>query len=70
MTVSLVKAISMWCESGITQGTRLRRVQSLSDVRDQIGRVLDADGQPDRGIGNARFFGGCRLERRMGHARG
>ena len=27
----------------------LLRVQSLLDVRDQVGRVLDADRKPDRG---------------------
>jgi hypothetical protein len=33
-----------------TQGVQLCLVQSLRDVRDQIGGVFDADRQPDRGL--------------------
>ena len=34
---------------------KLCLVQSLCEVRDQIGRVLDAGRQPDRGVENAFF---------------
>jgi hypothetical protein len=35
---------------------KLCLVQSLCGVRDQIGRVPDADRQPDRGVENALFL--------------
>ena len=40
----------------LTQGVQLCLVQSLRDVRDQIGRVFDADRQPDHGVENTYFL--------------
>src|SRR3981189_3055937 len=38
------------------KGVQLCLVQSLRDVRGQIGRVFDTDRQPDRGVENAYFL--------------
>src|SRR5467141_3601508 len=40
----------------LTQGAQLCLVQGLRDISDQIGRVFDADRQPDRGVENAYFL--------------
>jgi hypothetical protein len=48
---------------------RLLRIQSLSDVRDQVGRVLDSDRQPDRGVENPDFFADVGRHARVRHAR-
>src|SRR6266403_3116214 len=40
----------------LTQRVQLCIVQSLRDISDQIGRVFDADRQPDRGVENAYFL--------------
>src|SRR4030088_1255129 len=45
----------------------LGRVQSLRDVRDQIGRVFDADRQPDRGVENAYFLADVGRNPGVGH---
>src|SRR6202166_32235 len=45
---------SGWRGDGQTLSVCL--VQSLGDVRDQIGRVFDADRQPDRGVENTYFW--------------
>src|SRR3954447_22999565 len=49
---------------------RLCLVQSLRDVRDQIGRVFDADRQPDRGVENAYFLADVSWNAGVGHACG
>jgi hypothetical protein len=49
---------------------RLLRIQSLSDVRDQVGRVLDADRQPDCGVENPYFLADVGRHARVRHARG
>src|ERR1700733_10666457 len=49
---------------------RLLRIQSLSDVRDQVGRVLYADREPDRGVENPDFFADVGRHAGMRHARG
>src|ERR1700680_4575829 len=51
-----------------TQGVQLGLVQSLRDVRDQIGRVFDADRQPDRGVENAYFLADVGRNPGVGHA--
>src|SRR3984957_13252812 len=38
-----------------TDGAGLLYIQGLSDVRDQVGRVLDADRQPDCRVENPYF---------------
>src|ERR1700730_13891106 len=45
-------------------------VPSLRDVRDQIGRVFDADRQPDRGVENAYFLADASRNAGVGHACG
>src|ERR1700694_5946058 len=54
----------------MASGVRLRLVQSLRDIRDQIGRVFDADRKPDRGVKNAYFFADVSRNAGVGHARG
>src|ERR1700682_5749253 len=49
---------------------KLRLVQGLRDVRDQIGRVFDADRQPDRGVENAYFLANVGRNPGVGHACG
>src|SRR3981081_553611 len=51
----------------LTQGVQLCLVQSLRDVRDQIGRVFDADRQPDRGVENAYFLADVSRNAVMSH---
>ena len=53
-----------------TQGVPLCLVQSLRDVRDQIGRVFDADRQPYRGVENAYFLADVSRNAGVGHACG
>src|ERR1700674_2487011 len=53
-----------------TQGVQLGRVQSLRDVRDQIGRVFNADRQPDRGVENTYFLADVSRNAGVGHACG
>lgn len=45
-------------------------IQSLGDVRDQIGRVFDADRQPDRGVENTYFLTDVSRNAGVGHACG
>src|SRR5882757_4448248 len=45
-------------------------VQSLRDVRDQIGRMFDADRQPDRGVKYAYFVADVSRNAGVGHAGG
>src|SRR6266436_5869628 len=52
----------------LTQGVQLSVVQSLRDIRDQIGRVFDADRQPDRGVENAYFLADVSRNAGVGHA--
>ena len=54
----------------LKQEVRLCLVQSLRDVRDQIGRVFDADRQPDRGIENAYFLADISRNAGVRHACG
>ncbi len=54
----------------ILRNLQLCLVQSLRDVRDQIGRVFDADRQPDRGVENAYFLADVSWNPGMGHACG
>ena len=44
------------CEGDFTQGVWLRRAQSLREISDQVGWVLDADRQPDRRVENPYFL--------------
>ena len=60
----------MLAQSGHMQGLQLCRVQSLRDISDQIGRVLDADRQPDRGVENAYFLADVSRNAGVGHACG
>src|SRR4030081_341780 len=53
-----------------TQGVQLCLVQSLRDVRDQIGRVFDADRQPDRGVENSYFLADVSRNAGVSHACG
>ena len=46
--------------------TTIRRVQSLRDIRDQVGRVLDANRQPDRRVENP--YAGWQAGMRLGAA--
>jgi hypothetical protein len=43
-------------------------VQSLGDVRDQIGRVFDADRQPDRAVENTYLLADVSRNAGVGHA--
>ena len=52
------------------QGAQLCLVQSLRDISDQIGRVFDADRQPDRGVENAYFLADVGWNAGVGHACG
>src|SRR5260370_5465595 len=52
----------------LMQGVQLCLVQSLPDVGDQIGRVFDADREPDRGGENADFFADVRGYSRVWNA--
>jgi hypothetical protein len=52
------------------QGLQLCRVQSLRNISDQIGGVLDADRQPDRGVENAYFLADVSRNAGVGHACG
>ena len=52
------------------QGAQLCLVQSLRDISDQIGRVFDADRQPDRGVENAYFLANVSRNAGVGHACG
>ena len=52
------------------QAVRLCRIQGLRDVSDEIGRVLDADRQPDRGVENADFLADVSRNAGVGHACG
>src|SRR5437879_3093400 len=54
----------------LTQGVQLCLVQSLRDVRDQIGRVFDADRQRDRGVENTYFLAAVSWNAGGGHACG
>ena len=65
----LSKALSVLALA-LTQEVQLCLVQSLRDVRDQIGRVFDADRQPDRGVENAYFLPDVSRNAGMGHACG
>ena len=56
--------------SGHVRGLQLCRVQSLLDIGDQIGGVLDADRQPDRGVENAYFLADVGRNAGVGHACG
>ena len=56
-------------KAGIAQGVQLCLVQSLRDISDQIGRVLDADRQPG-GVENAYFLADVSRNAGMGHACG
>src|SRR5882724_8099056 len=49
---------------------RLCLVQSLRDISDQIGRVFDADRQPDRGVENAYFLADVSRNAGVSHACG
>src|SRR6202161_691847 len=46
--------------------TTIRRVQCLRDIRDQVGRVLDANRQPDRRVENP--YAGWQAGKRLGAA--
>src|SRR5216684_5587682 len=59
-----------WVKVATTQGVQLCLVESLRDVRDQIGRVFDADRQPDRGVENAYFLADVSRNAGVGHACG
>ena len=52
----------------LAQGAQLCLVQSLRDVRDQIGWVFDADRQPDRGVENTYFLAGVSRNAGVRHA--
>ena len=65
----LSKALSVLALA-LTQEVQLCLVQSLRDVRDQIGRVFDADRQPDRGVENAYFLADVSRNAGVGHAGG
>src|SRR5258707_11603493 len=52
----------------LSQGAQLCLVQSLRDIRDQIGRVFDADRQPDGGVENAYFLADVSRNAGGGHA--
>ncbi len=52
----------------LSQGAQLCLVQSLRDIRDQIGRVFDADRQPDGGVENAYFLADVSRNAGVGHA--
>src|SRR2546430_8679354 len=54
----------------LTKGMQLSLVQGLRDVRDEIGRVFDADRQPDRGVENAYFLADVSRNAGVGHACG
>ena len=54
----------------LMQGVQLCLVESLRDVRDQIGRVFDADRQPDRGVENTYFLEDVSRNAGVGHACG
>ena len=56
-------------QAGIRRGAQLRRVQGLRDIGDQIGRMLDADRQPDRGVEHADFLADVGWNAGMRHAR-
>jgi hypothetical protein len=52
---------------GRFRGPLLCCIQSLRDVCDQVGRVLDADRQPDRGVENADLLTNVGRNARVGH---
>ena len=54
----------------LPQRAQLCLAQSLRDVRNQIGWVLDADRQPDSGIENADFLADVSWNTGVGHAGG
>ena len=54
----------------LTQGAQLGLVQSLRDVRDQIGPVFNADRQPDRRVENTYFLTDVSRNAGVGHACG
>jgi hypothetical protein len=52
------------------QGVKLCLVQSLRDVRDQVGRVFNADRKPDRGVKNTYFLADLSRHAGVRHACG
>ncbi len=50
------------------KGMALLHAQSLSDVGDQIGRMLDPDRQPDRRVENSHFVADFGRNARVRHA--
>lgn len=54
----------------VASARQSRRVQSLRDIRDQIGRMFDADRQADRGVENAYLATDVAGNAGVGHACG
>jgi hypothetical protein len=57
-------------QSGHMQSLQLGRVQSLRNISDQIGGMLDADRQPDRRVENTYFSADVSGNAGVGHACG